>query len=204
MAAFASSRSPSGLRRRPVMRRWAVGLCNRGKQVWIRSELFRTLEERGVKELLRVIGEGVADRQRGDCPSQQRIGVGNGRELEDQFGWLAEVSVDASWFTGIPPFAAGHLHAGVVAKHLRGTASGSSVTVLVIWALGPVVVCGAVRSGAPARRGLRSIGCKRRGIEVILTGNADEREESVSAGVGRCAHQPWVCYVGGPADRPEG
>src|SRR5829696_6079771 len=136
MAAFASSRSPSGLRRRPVMRRWAVGLCNRGKQVWIRSELFRTLEERGVKELLRVIGEGVADRQRGDCPSQQRIGVGNGRKLEDQFGWLAEVTVNPPWFAGIPSFAPGHLHAGVVTEHLWGEAAGNSVTVLVSWTVG--------------------------------------------------------------------
>src|SRR5829696_5036059 len=124
-----------------------------------------------------MIGEGVADRQRGDCPPQQRIGVGNGRELEDQFGWLAEVSVNPTWFAGIPSFAPGHLHAGVVAEHLWGEAAGSSVTVLVCWAVALVIVCGAVRSGGPARRGLRGIECKRRGIEVILTGNTDEREQ---------------------------
>ena len=77
-----------------------------------------------------MIGEGVADRQRGDCPPQQRIGVGNGRKLDDQFGWLAEVTVNTPWFSGIPPFSPGHLHAGVVAEQLRGEASGSSVTVL--------------------------------------------------------------------------
>src|SRR5829696_7016326 len=49
----------------------AGGWADRGKQVWIRAELFRPFEERGVKELLRVIGEGVADRQRRDCPPQQ-------------------------------------------------------------------------------------------------------------------------------------
>jgi len=75
-----------------------------------------------------------------------------------------------------------HLHAGVVAEHLWGEAAGSSVTVLVCWAVAQVVVCGAVRSGGPARLGLGRIGCKRRGIEVILTGNAHEREESVPAG----------------------
>ena len=89
-----------------------------------------------------------------------------------------------SWFAGIPPFAPGHLHAGVVAVHLWGEARGSSVTVLVCRAVAQVIVCGAVRSGGPARLGLRCIGCKRRGIEVILTGNTDEREESVPAGVG--------------------
>ena len=83
-----------------------------------------------------MIGEGVADRQRGDCPPQQRISVGNGRKLEDQFGWLAEVTVNPPWFAGIPPFAPGHLHAGVVAEHLWGKARGSSVTVLVSWAVG--------------------------------------------------------------------
>ena len=56
-----------------------------------------------------MIGEGVADRQRGDCPPQQRIGVGNGRKLDDQFGWLAEVTVNTPWFSGIPPFSPGHL-----------------------------------------------------------------------------------------------
>ena len=71
-----------------------------------------------------MIGEGVADRQRGDCPPQQRIGVGNGRELDDQFGWLAEVTVNPSRFPGIPSFAPGHLHAGVVAEHLWGEAAG--------------------------------------------------------------------------------
>src|SRR3954454_5430875 len=131
-----------------------------------------------------MIGEGVADRQRGNCPPQQRISVGNGRELEDQFGRLAEVTVNPSWFTGISSFAPGHLHAGVVAEHLWGEERGSSITVLVRWAGGRAVVCGAVRSGGPVRRGLRCIGCKRRGIEVILTGNADEREASVPAGVG--------------------
>src|SRR5829696_5967116 len=128
-----------------------------------------------------MIGEGVADRQRGDCPPQQRIRVGNGRKLEDQFGWLAEVTVNPPWFAGITPFSPGHLHAGVVAEHLRGEARGSSGTVLVGWAIGRAVVCGA---GGTVRRGLRCIGCKRRGTEVILTGNADEREESVAAGVG--------------------
>src|SRR5829696_5835002 len=176
----------SGLRRRLVMRRsWAVGLRDRGKKVGIRSELFRSLKERGVEELLRMIGEGVADRQRGDCPPQQRIRVGNGRELEDQFGWLAEVTVNTPWFAGIPSFAPGHLHAGVVAEHLGGEAAGSSVTVFVGWTIGRAVVCGAVWFGGPARRGLGCIGRKRRSIEVILTGNAHEREECVPAGVGQ-------------------
>ena len=97
-----------------------------------------------------MIGEGVADRQRRDCPPQQRIGVGNGRKLEDQFGRLTEVTVNTPWFPGIPPFAPGHLHAGVVAEHLRGEARGSSVTVLVGWAIGRAVVSGAV-SGVPSR-----------------------------------------------------
>src|SRR5215207_5844366 len=132
-----------------------------------------------------MIGEGVADRQRGNCPPQQGISIGNGRELEDQFGWLAEVTVNPSWFPGIPSLAPGHLHAGVVTKHLRGEARTSSVTVLVCWAVGQIIVCGAVRSGGPVRRGLRCIRFKRRGIEVILTGNTDEREESVPAGGGQ-------------------
>jgi hypothetical protein len=90
--------------------------------------------------------------------------------------------VDASWFAGISSFAPGHLHAGVVAEHLWGEAAGSSVTVLVGWAVAQVIVCGAVRSGGPARRGFGCIGCERRSIEVILTGNTNEREESVPAG----------------------
>jgi hypothetical protein len=48
-----------------------------------------------------MIGEGVADRQRSDRPPQQCVRVGDGRKLEDQFGWLAEVTVNTPWFAGI-------------------------------------------------------------------------------------------------------